>query len=180
MATPSIRCAASASSRRLASCRDKRVSDDAQSRRPRRFRRRLVSRVRRQQNSKRRSKRGATRTLIIIARRKRKILGRNASIASRVLEAEQTRWAKRARDEIKAFAKIGNRGRRSAAPAMPRSRWGELAGASAASYILQVAALHGSRQAGRLKKSGTEAATSNQTPGIEDTRKWYANLGNAG
>ena len=30
-----------------------------------------------------------------------------------------------------------------------------------------------------LKKNGTEAAYFKQTPGIEDTRKWYANLGNA-
>ena len=29
-----------------------------------------------------------------------------------------------------------------------------------------------------LKKSGTEAAYFKNTPGIEDTRKWYANLGN--
>ena len=30
-----------------------------------------------------------------------------------------------------------------------------------------------------LKKSGTEAAYFKNTPGIDDTRKWYANLGNA-
>jgi hypothetical protein len=43
-----------------------------------------------------------------------------------------------------------------------------------------VAALHGMRQClEELKKSGTEAAYFRQTPGIEDTRKWYANLGNA-
>jgi hypothetical protein len=30
-----------------------------------------------------------------------------------------------------------------------------------------------------LKKNGTEAAYFKQTPGIEETRKWYASLGNA-
>ena len=44
----------------------------------------------------------------------------------------------------------------------------------------QVAALHGMRQClEELKRNGTEAAYFKQTPGIEDTREWYANLGNA-
>ena len=66
----------------------------------------------------------------------------------------------RTEDEIKAFAKIGK----------------PMVGVPT---VLQVAALHGMRQClEELKKSGTEAAYFKQTPGIEDTRKWYANLGN--
>jgi hypothetical protein len=46
--------------------------------------------------------------------------------------------------------------------------------------VLQVAMLHGMRQClEELKKSGTEAAYFKNTPGIDDTRKWYANMGNA-
>jgi len=46
--------------------------------------------------------------------------------------------------------------------------------------VLQVAMLHGMRQClEELKKNGTEAGYFKNTPGIEDTRKWYANLGNA-
>ena len=87
----------------------------------------------------------------------------------------------RSEDEIKAFAKIGKpmvgvppRG------IMPISRYGELGGrVGCIPTVLQVAALHGMRQClEELRKSGTEAAYFKNTPGIDDTRKWYANLGN--
>ena len=88
----------------------------------------------------------------------------------------------RTEDEIKAFAKIG-KPMVGVPPRqlMPLSRWGELGGrVGCIPTVLQVAALHGMRQClEELKKSGTEAAYFKQTPGIEDTRKWYANLGNA-
>ena len=87
----------------------------------------------------------------------------------------------RTEDEIKAFAKIGK-------PMVgvpprqlkPLARWGELGGrVGCIPTVLQVAALHGMRQClEELKKSGTEAAYFKNTPGIEDTRKWYANMGN--
>jgi hypothetical protein len=45
--------------------------------------------------------------------------------------------------------------------------------------VLQVAALHGMRQClEELKKSGTEARYFKETPGIDETRKWYSELGN--
>ena len=88
----------------------------------------------------------------------------------------------RTEDEIKAFAKIG-KPMVGVPPRqlMPISRWGELGGrVGCIPTVLQVAALHGMRQClEELKKSGTEAAHFKQTPGIEDTRKWYANMGNA-
>jgi 2-methylisocitrate lyase-like PEP mutase family enzyme len=88
----------------------------------------------------------------------------------------------RTEDEIKAFAKIG-KPMVGVPPRqlMPISRWGELGGrVGCIPTVLQVAALHGMRQClEELKKNGTEAAYFKQTPGIEDTRKWYANLGNA-
>ena len=88
----------------------------------------------------------------------------------------------RTEDEIKAFAKIG-KPMVGVPPRqiMPLSRWGELGGRiGCIPTVLQVAALHGMRQClEELRKSGTEAAYFKQTPGIEDTRKWYANLGNA-
>jgi 2-methylisocitrate lyase-like PEP mutase family enzyme len=87
----------------------------------------------------------------------------------------------RTEDEIKAFAKIG-KPMVGVPPRqlMPLSRWGELGGrVGCIPTVLQVAALHGMRQClEELKKSGTEAAYFKQTQGIEDTRKWYANLGN--
>ena len=87
----------------------------------------------------------------------------------------------RTEDEIKAFAKIG-KPMVGVPPRqlMPLSRWGELGGrVGCIPTVLQVAALHGMRQClEELKKSGTEAAYFKQTPGIEDTRKWYANMGN--
>ena len=87
----------------------------------------------------------------------------------------------RSEDEIKAFAKIGKtmvgvppRG------IMPISRYGELGGRiGCIPTVLQVAALHGMRMAlEELREKGTEAGYFKNTPGIEDTRKWYANLGN--
>ena len=88
----------------------------------------------------------------------------------------------RTEDEIKAFAKIG-KPMVGVPPrqVMPLARWGELGGrVGCIPTVLQVAALHGMRQClEELKRNGTEAAYFKQTPGIEDTRKWYANLGNA-
>jgi 2-methylisocitrate lyase-like PEP mutase family enzyme len=88
----------------------------------------------------------------------------------------------RSEDEIKAYARLGK-------PlvgvpprqVMPVQRWGELGGrVGCIPTVLQVAALHGMRQClEELKKSGTEAGYFKNTPGIEDTRKWYAGLGNA-
>ncbi|MGH7816325.1 MAG: hypothetical protein ACREOR_02960, partial [Candidatus Binatia bacterium] len=85
-------------------------------------------------------------------------------------------------EEITAYAKLGKplvgvppRG------VMTVQRWGELGGrVGCIPTVLQVAALHGMRQClEELRKSGTEAAYFKSTPGIEDTRKWYAGLGNA-
>jgi 2-methylisocitrate lyase-like PEP mutase family enzyme len=88
----------------------------------------------------------------------------------------------RTEDEIKAFAKIG-KPMVGVPPrqVMPLARWGELGGrVGCIPTVLQVAALHAMRQClEELKRNGTEAAYFKQTPGIEDTRKWYANLGNA-
>jgi len=87
----------------------------------------------------------------------------------------------RTEDEIKAYAQLGK-------PlvgvpprqVMPLQRWGELGGrVGCIPTVLQVAALHGMRQClEELKKSGTEARYFKETPGIEDTRQWYAGLGN--
>ena len=88
----------------------------------------------------------------------------------------------RTEEEVLAYAKLGKplvgvppRG------VMPIQRWGELGGrVGCIPTVLQVAMLHGMRQClEELKKSGTEAAYFKNTPGIDDTRKWYANLGNA-
>jgi len=44
---------------------------------------------------------------------------------------------------------------------------------------LQVAALHGMRQIlEELKKTGTDTRYLKETPGIDETRKWYSELGN--
>lgn len=87
----------------------------------------------------------------------------------------------RSEDEIKAYAKLGK-------PlvgvpprqVMPLQRWGELGGrVGCIPTVLQVAALHGMRQClEELKSNGTEAGYFKNTPGIEDTRKWYTGLGN--
>ena len=88
----------------------------------------------------------------------------------------------RSEEDIKAYAKLGKplvgvppRG------LMTVEKWGELGGrVGCIPTVLQVAALHGMRQClEELKKNGTEAGYFKNTPGIEDTRKWYANLGNA-
>jgi 2-methylisocitrate lyase-like PEP mutase family enzyme len=45
--------------------------------------------------------------------------------------------------------------------------------------ILQIAALHAMRQVlEELKRSGTETRYFKETPGIDETRKWYSELGN--
>jgi 2-methylisocitrate lyase-like PEP mutase family enzyme len=87
----------------------------------------------------------------------------------------------RSEDEIKAFAKIG----KPMVGVPPRQimtiqRYGELGGrVGCIPTVLQVAALHGMRQClEELRKNGTEAVYFKQTPGIEETRKWYTNLGN--
>lgn len=87
----------------------------------------------------------------------------------------------RSEDDIKAYAKLGK-------PlvgvpprqVMPLQRWGELGGrVGCIPTVLQVAALHGMRQClEELRTSGTEAAYFKNTSGIEETRKWYTNLGN--
>jgi 2-methylisocitrate lyase-like PEP mutase family enzyme len=88
----------------------------------------------------------------------------------------------RSEDDIRAYAKLGK-------PlvgvpprqVMPLQRWGELGGrVGCIPTVLQVAALHGMRQClEELRQSGTEARYFKETPGIEDTRKWYAGLGNS-
>jgi 2-methylisocitrate lyase-like PEP mutase family enzyme len=87
----------------------------------------------------------------------------------------------RSEDDIKAFAKIG----KPMVGVPPRqvmtiARYGELGGrVGCIPTVLQVAALHGMRQClEELRKSGTEAAYFKQTPRIEETRQWYANMGN--
>ena len=84
----------------------------------------------------------------------------------------------RTEEEILAYAKLGKplvgvppRG------VMTIQRYGELGGrVGCIPTVLQVAMLHGMRQClEELKKSGTEAAYFKNTPGIDDTRKWYAN-----
>jgi 2-methylisocitrate lyase-like PEP mutase family enzyme len=87
----------------------------------------------------------------------------------------------RSEDDINAYAGLGK-------PlvgvpprqVMPLKRWGELGGrVGCIPTVLQVAALHGMRQClEELRNSGTEAAYFKNTPGIEETRKWYTNLGN--
>lgn len=87
----------------------------------------------------------------------------------------------RSEDDIKAYAKLG-RPLVGVPPrqVMPLQRWGELGGrVGCIPTVLQVAALHGMRQClEELRNSGTEAAYFKSTPGIEETRKWYTNLGN--
>lgn len=87
----------------------------------------------------------------------------------------------RSEDDIKAYAKLG-RPLVGVPPrqVMPLPRWGELGGrVGCIPTVLQVAALHGMRQClEELRTSGTEAAYFKNTSGIEETRKWYTNLGN--
>ena len=88
----------------------------------------------------------------------------------------------RTEEEILAYAKLGKplvgvppRG------VMTVQRYGELGGrVGCIPTVLQVAMLHAMRQClEELKKNGTEAGYFKNTPGIDDTRKWYANMGNA-
>ena len=87
----------------------------------------------------------------------------------------------RSEDDIKAFAKIG----KPMVGVPPRQlmtieRYGELGGrVGCIPTVLQVAALHGMRQClEELKRSGTETRYFKETPGIDETRKWYSELGN--
>ena len=87
----------------------------------------------------------------------------------------------RTEEDVKAYAKLG----KPLVGVPPRQqmslqRWGELGGrVGCIPTVLQVAALHGMRQClEELRTNGTEARYFKETPGIEDTRKWYSNLGN--
>jgi 2-methylisocitrate lyase-like PEP mutase family enzyme len=122
--------------------------------------------------------------LVIIARSEAKdsLQERLDRTAACIEAGADAAWVSaRSEDEVKAYAKLGK-------PlvgvpprqVMPVQRWGELGGrVGCIPTVLQVAALHGMRQClEELKRSGTEAAYFKNTPGIEDTRKWYAGLGN--
>jgi 2,3-dimethylmalate lyase len=87
----------------------------------------------------------------------------------------------RSEEDVKAFAKLG----KPMVGVPPRQimtidRYGELGGrVGCIPTVLQVAALHGMRQClEELKKNGTETRYFKETPGIEETRQWYSNLGN--
>lgn len=87
----------------------------------------------------------------------------------------------RSEEDIKAYARLG----KPLVGVPPRQtmtieRYGELGGrVGCIPTVLQVAALHGMRQClEELRKHGTEAGYFKKTPGIEDTRKWYAGMGN--
>ena len=87
----------------------------------------------------------------------------------------------RSEDDIKAYAKIG----KPMVGVPPRQlmtvqRYGELGGrVGCIPTVLQVAALHGMRQClEELKRNGTETRYFKETPGIDETRKWYSELGN--
>ena len=87
----------------------------------------------------------------------------------------------RSEEDIKAYAKLG----KPMVGVPPRQlmtiqRYGELGGrVGCIPTVLQVAALHGMRQClEELKRNGTETGYFKATPGIDETRKWYADLGN--
>jgi 2-methylisocitrate lyase-like PEP mutase family enzyme len=87
----------------------------------------------------------------------------------------------RSEDEIKAYAKLG----KPMVGVPPRQlmtvdRYGELGGRiGCIPTVLQVAALHGMRRLlEELKREGTDTRYFKETPGIEETRKWYSELGN--
>jgi 2-methylisocitrate lyase-like PEP mutase family enzyme len=87
----------------------------------------------------------------------------------------------RTEDEIKAYAKLG----KPMVGVPPRQlmtiqRYGDLGGrVGCIPTVLQVAALHGMRQIlEELKKTGTDTRYLKETPGIDETRKWYSELGN--
>jgi 2-methylisocitrate lyase-like PEP mutase family enzyme len=122
--------------------------------------------------------------LVIIARSEAKdsLQERLDRTAACIEAGADASWVSaRSEDDIKAYAKLGK-------PlvgvpprqVMPVQRWGELGGrVGCIPTVLQVAALHGMRQClEELRRSGTEAAYFKNTAGIEDTRKWYAGLGN--
>jgi 2-methylisocitrate lyase-like PEP mutase family enzyme len=122
--------------------------------------------------------------LVIIARSEAKdsLQERLDRTAACIEAGADASWVSaRSEEDIKAYAKLGK-------PlvgvpprqVMPVQRWGELGGrVGCIPTVLQVAALHGMRQClEELRRSGTEAAYFKNTAGIEDTRKWYAGLGN--
>jgi 2-methylisocitrate lyase-like PEP mutase family enzyme len=123
-------------------------------------------------------------SLVIIARSEAKdSLQERLDRTQACLEAgADAAWlSARSEDDIKAYAKLG----KPLVGVPPRQvmtieRYGELGGrVGCIPTVLQVAALHGMRQClEELQRSGTEARYFKETPGIEDTRKWYANLGN--
>ena len=83
-------------------------------------------------------------------------------------------------DDMRAYAKIG----KPLVGVPPRQimtipRFGELGGrVGCIPNVLQVAALHGMRRClEELTRSGTETAYVKETPGFEDTRRWYTELG---
>jgi len=87
----------------------------------------------------------------------------------------------RSENEIKAYAQLG----KPMVGVPPRQlmtvdRYGELGGrVGCIPTVLQVAALHGMRQClEELRKNGTETRYFNNTPGIDETRKWYSEIGN--
>jgi 2-methylisocitrate lyase-like PEP mutase family enzyme len=87
----------------------------------------------------------------------------------------------RSEDEIKAYAKLG----KPMVGVPPRQlmtidRYGELGGRiGCIPTVLQVAALHGMRRLlEELKRNGTDTGYFKETPGIEETRQWYGELGN--
>jgi 2,3-dimethylmalate lyase len=87
----------------------------------------------------------------------------------------------RSENEINAYAELG----KPMVGVPPRQlmtvdRYGELGGrVGCIPTVLQVAALHGMRQClEELKTNGTELRYFNNTSGIDETRKWYSELGN--
>ncbi len=123
--------------------------------------------------------------LIIIARSEAKdsLQERLDRTAACIEAGADASWVSaRTEEEIQAYAKLGKplvgvppRG------VMSIQRYGELGGrVGCIPTVLQVAMLHGMRQClEELVKNGTEAGYFKNTPGIDDTRKWYANMGNA-
>lgn len=123
-------------------------------------------------------------SLVVIARSEAKdsLLERVERVQACCEAGADAVWlSARTEDEIKAYARIG----KPMVGVPPRQvmtieRWGELGGrVGCIPTVLQVAALHGMRQClEEIKRSGTEARYFKETPGIEETRKWYADLGN--
>ncbi|HWO42159.1 MAG TPA: isocitrate lyase/PEP mutase family protein [Candidatus Eisenbacteria bacterium] len=88
----------------------------------------------------------------------------------------------RSEDEIRAYAQNLNKPLVGVPPRqlMTIQRYGELGvRVGCLPTVLQVAALHAMRQLlQELKDTGTDARYFRETPGIEDTRRWYSELGN--